>query len=203
MYFAEEIIKQEIGMKPLYREQLKVAQFHKRVEEYMEEQRIEFSDKDQIEFCLTDDFKLLHIIHKSKVYFNGFYRDTIDNEIGAAFNLQNEPFPEQLLHGRKIIDRTHNPTTFGYLYFAEEIIKQENKIGKKDLMPWPKFLQLYTFPVPKIKPDQAKPIQDSEEESPGEIEPIVSGDGVDSGQGVTNSLEPRSVPIVTGKRVKL
>jgi len=185
--------EREIGMKQLNIESNKVANFHHRVTDFMEEQKIEFSDDDQIEFCLSDNFKLLHIIHKSKVYFSGFYRDTIDNEIGAAFDLQNEPFPTQLTNGRKIIDATHNPTTFGYLYFAEEIIKQHNKIGKKDLMPWVKFLQLYTFPVPEIKPDQAKPIQNSEEESPGDIEPIVSGDGVDSGQGVTNSLEPRSV----------
>ena len=185
--------EREIGMRQLHLEALKITQFNKRVEEYMEEQRIEFSDDDQIEFCLTDDFKLLHIIHKSKVYFNGFYRDTIDNEIGAAFNLQNEPFPEQLLHGRKIIDATHNPTTFGYFYFAEEIVKQESKIGKKDLMPWPKFLQLYTFPVPEIKPDQAKPTQNLEEESPTEVESVVSDDAIDTGQGVTNSLEPLSV----------
>ena len=185
--------EREIGMKELHREATKVANFHHRVTDYLEEQKIEFSDDDQIEFALTDQFKLLHIIHKSKVYFNGFYRDTIDNEIGAAFDLQNEPFPRQLLSGKKIIDRTYNQTTFGYFYFAEEIIKQHTKIGKKDLMPWVKFLQLYTFPVPVIKPDQAKPNQKSDEDSPTDIEPIVPDKGIDTGQGVTNSLAPRSV----------
>jgi len=185
--------EREIGMRELHIEANTVNNFHNRVREFMEEQKVEFSEDDQIEFCLTDDFKLLHIIHKSKVYFSGFHRDTIENEIGAAFNVENEPFPEELLSGKKIIDKAHNQTTFGYLYFAEEIIKQENKIGKKDLMPWPKFLQLYTFPVPEINPDKAKPVQGSDEESPTEIETNVSGDGVATGQGVTNSLEPRSV----------
>jgi len=183
----------QIGMKALHTEANKVKNFHRRMRDYLEEQKIEFTDDDQIEICLTDDFKMLHIIHKSKVYFSGFYRDTIDNEIGVSFNLQNEQFPRQLLSGRKIISRSYNQTTFGYLYFAEEIIKEHSKIGKRDLMPWVKFLQLYTFPVPEIKPDQAKPLQDTDEEGPSDIEPIVSGDGVATGQGVTNSLEPRSV----------
>ena len=114
--------------------------------------------QDQIQIGLTNDYQMLHIIHKSRMYFSGFERGTINNELADTLEIPtiaDKPegqFPEQLESGKNYFN-IYKQTELAYVFFAEDIVNNSPKSdNNRKLMPWVDFVRAYTYPAPTINP---------------------------------------------------
>ncbi len=147
----------DIGVN-LYRQSSALSKFTSKIRSALAYNGVYPDANDQIEIGLTNDYQMLHIIYKSRMYFSGFKRATIDNEIATTLeidSIQDQPegqFPSQLESDKNYF-RIYKQTEFGYVFFAEEIVKNNPpNASDRKLTPWVDFVRLYTYPAPTINP---------------------------------------------------
>jgi len=147
----------DIGVN-LYKQYMALSKFTSKVRSALAHNGVYPDASDQIEIGFTNDYQMLHIIHKSRMYFSGFKRATIDNEIAVTLeidSIQDQPegqFPSQLESDKNYF-RIYKQTEFGYVFFAEEIVKNNPpNASDRKLTPWVDFVRLYTYPAPTINP---------------------------------------------------
>lgn len=159
----------------------KIEQFPNKIRQALTYNGVFPAPKDQIEIGFTNEYEPLHIIHQSRMYFGGFKRATIPNEIsemlkdgdGNPIQInegEDSQFPSQLQADKNFFKR-FDQTTFAYLYYIPNIIDDFATVTEeKDMMPWVDFVRKYTYPAPKIAPGKVNNQQKiSDDEAEGDL----------------------------------
>ena len=159
----------------------KIEQFPNKIRQALTYNGVFPAPKDQIEIGFTNEYEPLHIIHQSRMYFGGFKRATIPNEISETLKDgdgnpiqinegEDSQFPSQLQADKNFFKR-FDQTTFAYLYYIPNIIDDFATVKEeKDMMPWVDFVRKYTYPAPKIAPGKVNSQQKiSDDEAEGDL----------------------------------
>ena len=213
----------DIGVS-LGRVRIRLKRFPEKLRQALTYNGIFPEDSDQIEIGFTKELEPLHIIHKSTIHFGGFGRVALPNELGKLdvlsgqadltdeqvsnltaeqVDLENLQFPPELLTGENFF-RGYNPTYFGYVFSAMDIIRPEYA---KQEVPWIKFVTDFTYPPPEIRPNEVnnKPkLSDDEDDDLPTMDSTPDASEIEADNVVSNtesSFEDRAKTPDTKQRV--